>query len=308
MNRGGDIKPASIGVLHQMLPGFELDANAPEAQRRLALARWLSDDRHALVSRVIVNRLWHYHFGAGIVGTPNDFGQNGEKPTHPELLDWLAERLIQKGWRLKPMHREIMLSAAYRQAGSFSEQAARVDRDARLLWRFPPKRLEAEAVRDAILAVSGSLDPTMGGPGFDLYQIRVQNVAIYRPRESWPPETNRRTVYARSIRAMKEGLMGALDCPDSTMSEPKRAVSTTPLQLLSLLNNTFILDQANRFAQRVRQQHSDAKSQAAASIRTALGRAATQPEIGEGAEFIRTHGLAAFARALFATNEFVFIM
>lgn len=308
MSRGGTIAPASVGVLRQMLPGFELDAGAPEAERRLALARWLSDNRHALVSRVIVNRLWHYHFGAGIVGTPNDFGQNGEKPSHPELLDWLAQRLIAHGWRLKPMHREIMLSAAYRQASTFQEAAARHDRDARLLWRFPPKRLEAEAVRDAVLAVSGALDRTMGGPGFDLFNIRVQNVAVYTPRESWGPETLRRTVYARSIRAMKEGLMGALDCPDSTMSEPKRATSTTPLQLLSLLNSTFTLDQAQRFAQRVREQGGDERSQAANAIRLALGRVAPAAELDESAAFIRTHGLAAFTRALFASNEFVFIM
>lgn len=308
MSRGETIAPASIGVFDRMLPGFSLAPNAPEANRRLALARWLSDDRHALVARVMANRVWQYHFGAGIVATPNDFGKNGEKPSHPELLDWLAARLIAHGWKLKPLHREIMLSASYRQASAHNEAAARVDRDARLLWRFPPHRLEAEAVRDAVLAVSGALEGRMGGPGFDLFNIRIQNVAAYSQREAFGPETFRRTVYSRSIRGVKDGLMSSLDCPDSTMSEPKRSTSTTPLQLLSLLNSPFMLDQADRFAARVRREAgSGGEDQVALAYRLAFGRAARPSEIAEALDFVRVHGLPAFTRALFAASEFVFI-
>jgi hypothetical protein len=309
MSRGGTVPPASIAVLGRVLPGFELEENAPEAARRLALARWMADDRNALVTRVLANRVWQYHFGTGLVNTPNDFGKNGEIPSHPELLDWLAGRLVAHGWRLKPLHREIMLSAAYRQAGTYDEAAARQDRDARLLWRFPPRRLEAEAVRDAVLAVSGALDRTMGGPGFDLFNVRVLNVAAYDQRDSFGPETFRRTVYSRSIRGVKDGLMSSLDCPDSTMSEPKRSASTTPLQLLSLLNSPFMLDQAERFAQRLRREAAGGPAeQVRMAFRLALGRVAQPAEVEEGVRFVRDHGLAALARALFATNEFVFVM
>ncbi len=156
-DKGDVIAPGALSTLKAMLPEFQLDPNAAEGERRLALARWIVDERNALTARVMANRLWHYHFGKGLVGTPSDFGFNGEKPTHPELLDWLAARLQSLGWRLKPLHRELMLSAVYRQSSAPNPAAASVDGESRYLWRFPPKRLDAEAVRDSILAVSGKL-------------------------------------------------------------------------------------------------------------------------------------------------------
>ncbi len=188
-DRAEVVPPGSLSALHQMLPGFQLGLDAPEGERRLALARWITDDRNALTARVLANRIWHYHFGKGLVGTPSDFGFNGEPPTHPHLLDWLAGRLRSLGWRLKPFHKELMLSAAYRQSSDDNSSFHSMDSESRYLWRFPPRRLEAEAIRDAVLAVSGKLDSRMGGPGFRLYQYTVDNVAAYKFRETFDEET-----------------------------------------------------------------------------------------------------------------------
>ena len=198
MAKGEVVPPGGMTTLGRMLPPFELEATAHEGMRRAALARWIVDERNALTARVFSNRLWHYHFGTGLVGTPSDFGFNGEKPTHPELLDWLATRAKELGWSWKAMHREILLSATYRQSSQGRPEALEVDADSRYLWRYPPRRLEAEAIRDSILAVSGELDRKMGGPGFRLYQYTVDNVATYLPREKFGPETHRRSVYQSS--------------------------------------------------------------------------------------------------------------
>jgi hypothetical protein len=309
MDKGEVIAPASLSTLKSMLPGFELPADAPEGQRRLALARWIADDRNALTARVIVNRIWHYHFGKGLVGTPSDFGFNGERPTHPELLDWMARRFIELGWRLKPFHRELMLSAAYRQAGTANEKAAAVDSEARYLWRFPPKRLEAEAVRDSLLAVTGKLNLSIGGPGFQLYKYTVDNVATYLPLETSSPETFRRSVYHQAARSVRDDMLGTHDCPDSTIPEPKRVVTTTPLQALTLLNSSFILDQARYFAERLEREAGKNRTvQIERAFRLAFGRAPKPAEAAAAAALIGEHGLAVFCRALLNANEFVYVM
>ena len=149
-----------------MLGSYELPPDAPDAERRVALAKWLGSEQHPLTARVLVNRVWRHHFGAGLVDTPGDFGTQGERPTHPELLDWLASEFMARGWRLKELHRMICTSAAYRQSSAPVAARRRSSMpDSRLLWRFPPRRLEAEAIRDSVLFASGSLDPTRGGPG-----------------------------------------------------------------------------------------------------------------------------------------------
>ncbi len=181
MDRGEIVAPGSLSALQKMLPGYALDVNAPEGERRLALARWIVDDRNGLAARVLANRLWHYHFGKGLVGTPSDLGFNGEKPTHPELLDWLARRVLHHGWRLKPLHKELMLSAAYRQSGQWNPESAGIDSDSRYLWRFPSRRLEAETLRDSILAVSGKLNRTPGGRVFAFTSTQL---IMWRPTRS----------------------------------------------------------------------------------------------------------------------------
>ena len=309
MDHGDPVSPRSLSVLDALLDGFELAPEAPEGERRLALARWIASDDNALTARVVVNRVWMYHFGRPFVRTPSDFGVNGGEPTHPDLLEWLADRLVRKHrWRLKPLHREIVLSAAYRQASTFREDAAAVDRDADYLWRFPPRRLTAEEVRDTVLAVSGKLDRTMGGPGFQLYRYTVDNVATYYPIEEFGAETFRRSVYHQHARSVKPELLGQFDCPDTALPAPKRVTTTTPLQALSLLNNIFLLDQARFLTERALD---DAGSPSSARIeriwRLAFGRAPDADESRRALRFVDEQGWTLFARAIFNANEFVYV-
>src|SRR5205823_6003074 len=158
---------------------LRLAADAPEGQRRLKFAEWVAHPDNPLTARVLVNRVWQYHFGHGLIDTPSDFGFNGGRPTHPELLDWLARRFVAEGGSVKRLHRLILLSAAYRQSARFDAAAAAVDADNRLLWRFAPRRLEAETVRDAMLAVSGAFNPRLGGPSFQPFTVTVFNSNFY---------------------------------------------------------------------------------------------------------------------------------
>jgi hypothetical protein len=295
--------PGGLGVA-----AAELAADAPERERRAALARWVTDARNPLTARVAVNRIWHYHFGRGLVATPSDLGHMGARPTHPELLDWLASELVNHGWRMKAIHRLIVTSAAYRQ-GSEGDPAARaVDGDDSLLWRFPPRRLEAEAIRDSMLAVSGKLDLTMGGPGFDLFKPNSNYVRVYEPKEQFGAGDFRRMVYAGRPRLQADGVFGAFDCPDGGQPQPRRAVSTTPLQALNLLNSEFVMGQAESFAQRLESEAgADVGAEAGLAFRLAFGREGTAAEIARGVEVVRGAGLAAFCRAVFNANEFVYV-
>lgn len=308
MDRGEEIVPASLTTLSQALPPFTVAADAPEGERRMALARWIADARNPLTPRVMANRLWHYHFGRGIVDTPSDFGFNGGRPTHPELLDYLAQRLIHYGWRLKPLHKEILLSQAYQQSSAQDAARARIDNDSRYLWRFPPRRIEAEAIRDAILATSGKLDRRMGGPGFHLFRYTVDNVATYYPVDKFGEDTFRRSVYQTAARSVRSEMLGVYDCPDSSLPEPRRIVTTTPLQALALLNNSFVLDQARFFAERLERESASREEQVRRAFALAFGRAPAAKETEAALALIAQHGLAAFCRALWNANEFVYVM
>jgi len=302
MQRGEAILPASLSTLSETaVPAFEVPLEAPERERRLKFAQWLADDRNPLTPRVIANRIWHYHFGRGIVATPSDFGYNGERPTHPELLDYLSQRLITNGWHMKPLHREILLSKAYRQASAHIPAAAAIDADARLLWRFPPQRLQAESLRDAMLHVSGSLNPQIGGPSFRLYKYTVDNVATYFPLDKFGPETYRRSVYAESARSIRTELLSVFDCPDSSLPEPRRVSTVSPLQALSLLNHSFTSDMAAALAKRL------GSNQIEEAFLLAFGRPPDAAELAESTRLIRNHGFTAFARALFNANEFLYV-
>ena len=176
--------PASMSTLASVTPSYRLESDSSGNERRLALADWIVHAENPLTPRVLVNRIWHYHFGTGIVSTPSDFGFMGGKPSHPALIDWLASKLIDGSWRLKSLHKTIMMSKAYRQSSEFRANPSEVDGDNRLLWRFPPRRLSAEAIRDTMLSVSGALDTRVGGPGFRLYRYLQDNVATYVPARS----------------------------------------------------------------------------------------------------------------------------
>ena len=300
---GDSVVPASLSVLDRVGKPFALPADAPEGERRLALANWLTGDDNPLPPRVLANRLWHYHFGTGLVDTPGDFGFLGSRPSHPELLDFLATRLLFHGWRLKPLHREIMLSRAYQQSADPREEAARVDKSARLLWRFPPRRLGAEEIRDTVLSAAGKLQLVpAGGPGFRLYKVLANNVSTYVPLEQHGPETYRRAVYHQNARASVVDLLSDFDLPDTAFPAPKRANTSTPLQALTLLNHGFTLDMAAALATRLGSNHS-----VQAAYRIAFQREPSPAEKDAADRFIAEHGLTAFCRALLNASELVFL-
>lgn len=304
MQRGEELQPGALS----RLPALPADLSAKtEPERRLALASWLTDPRNPLTSRVLVNRIWHYHFGRGLVGTPSDFGHNGEKPSHPELLDWLAANLMDHGWKLKRLHRLIVTSYAYRQSSEADPKRQAIDAGNQFLWRMPLRRLEAEAVRDAVLTTSGKLDRRMGGPGYPLFKYRVVNVAIYEPLEEFGPETWRRGVYRQAARAIRDDLLGSLDCPESSQRTPRRESTTTALQALSLLNGSFMNQQAGFLAERVRKEAGDTpQAQVNRGFRLAFGRSPNAQEGAAGVELVRKHGLEALCRALLNANEFLY--
>ena len=311
LNRGEVTQPrekVAPGVLAAFGPKKPIPANATESERRLALADWITDPAHPLTARVIVNRLWQHHFGAGLVDTPSDFGRNGAKPTHPELLDFLAIELIEHGWSLKHIHRLIVTSSTYRQQGKALPAAMARDAQSRLLWRFPPQRLEAEIIRDTILSVSGKLDTTIGGPGFDLFQPNGNYVKVYMPKVEFGPDTYRRMVYQMKPRMQLDDTFGAFDCPDAGQIQPKRSSSTTPLQALNLLNSPFLLQQSDFLAVRLRKDAGDDPArQISRAFHLAFGREPSGDEAGAASRLIATHGLPAFCRALLNANEFVFV-
>jgi hypothetical protein len=290
---------------------FGLAPDAPDGERRRRLAAWVTDPRNPLFARVIVNRLWHYHFGVGLVDTPNDFGFNGGRPSHPELLDWLAAELVERGWSLKQLHRAIVLSATYRQAAAWDESAARVDAGDRLLWRKAPLRLEAEMVRDAVLSVSGRLELTLGGPSFQDFVVSKApgtTANLYVPVDAPDAGSNRRTLYRAWARGGRSRLLDTLDCPDPAATAPSRAVTTTPLQALALLNNALVLREAEQFAERLRREAGpDVDAQVRRAYLLAYGRPPDAGELARARAAVREHGLAVLARAIFNSSEFLFV-
>lgn len=303
-----EVAPAAPEILAKLLSVEPLPADAPEQQRRLQLAKWIVDPNNPLTARVIVNRLWQYHFGTGLVATSSDFGKMGVAPSHPELLDWMAAELIRSGWSLKHIHRLILTSWAYRQASEPNTAAAERDAESRLLWRFPPRRLEAEAIRDSMLAVSGALDRSMYGPSFSAFKPNNNYVRVYEPKESWGPPEWRRMVYMLKVRMEQDAVFGAFDCPDGGQPAPRRTASTTPLQALNLLHSEFAIQQSQLFAQRLRKEVGDESSaQVHHAFLLALGREPASEELAAAVALVEQHGLTELCRALFNANEFLFL-
>ncbi len=308
MKPGEAVVPASPTMADRAVASYALPADAPEGERRRALGEWIVRDDHPLTPRVLANRVWHYHFGTGIVDTPSDFGFLGGRPTHPELLDYLARRLVAVGWKLKPLHREILLSRTYRQSGAHRADAARVDQEARLLWRFPPRRLGAEELRDTMLHVADKLDRKMGGPGFRLYKFTQNNVSTYFPLDRHGPETYRRSVYHQNARASVVDVLTDFDLPDIAFAAPRRANTTTPLQALTLLNHSFTADMAQALAARVgRGGNATSAPQVDEAYAIAFQREPTPEERAAAVQLIAAHGLTAFCRALLNMNELIYL-
>jgi hypothetical protein len=308
---GEVVAPGGVAALAGVSAGFGLPPDAPEAQRRKRLADWIAHPGNPLFARVIVNRLWQHHFGVGLVETPNDFGFNGGRPSHPELLDWLAAELVQGGWRMKRLHRLMVTSAAYRQASRWRAEAAAIDAGNRLLWRYSPRRLEAEEIRDATLQVAARLLLQQGGPGFhDVRKVQAPGTpaVLYLPADVSGTEQRRRTLYRIWSRGGRSRLLETFDCPDPSSTTPSRASTTTPLQALALLNNAFVLHAAEHFASRLQ---AEAGSDVDALVRRAYLLAYCRlPRVDEADRArlaVRQHGLVVLARAIFNSNEFLYL-
>jgi hypothetical protein len=316
LKRGDILRPAALAAPGALacVPGledrFRLANPADEGQRRAALARWISDARNPLTWRSIANRIWHYHFGRGLAATPSDFGRMGSPPTHPELLDWLAATLLEEGGSLKSLHRHIVTSATYRQSSRHDAAAARADGDSLLLWRMNRTRLDAESVRDAVLQISGQLDPTMGGPSVKHF---VQSPGIHRtPKVDYTafdpdrPGAQRRSIYRFLFRALPDPFLDALDCPDASQFTAARPSSVTVFQALALLNDPFMVRMSAHFADRVAAA-GPLEDQVRQAYRLALGRLPTSREIAALTLYASRHGMANACRLLFNCNEFLFV-
>ncbi len=289
-----DIKP---GFLTALTEGKPVTAHPPvdgrpTSGRRRALAEWIASEDNPLTARVMVNRIWHHHFGRGIVATPSNFGTMGSPPTHPELLDWLATEFVRQGWSWEKMHRLIMTSQAYQMASAYPQQQnLEKDPDNRYLWRFPLRRLEAEVIRDVILSASGQWNPQAGGPPF----FPAVPPSVHEDAKKvgkWvltteEPSTWRRSVYSYWKRAMKYPMFEVFDQPDTMVTCERRNTTTVPTQALTLMNNEFVLVQSRHFADRVRQAAADdPAAQIRTAYRLALGRDPRPNELQDNAEFL----------------------
>lgn len=308
-NPGEEVSPSGLAAVPGASFNFGLAPNSSDAERRRCLAEWITDKNNPLFARVMVNRLWHYHFGQGLVTTPSDFGFNGGKPSHPELLEWLAMKFQSVGYRLKPMHRLIVNSAAYRQSSVLNTAASKIDADNRLLWRKSPHRIEAEEIRDAVLVVTGQLNPKVGGKGYrDVEHYRYKGSNFYKLLDEADFEDHRRTIYRFSPRGGRNPFLDTFDCPDPSATSPKRATTITPLQALSLMNNALVFAMSDDFADRVRlEAGGSADKQIALVYMMAFGREADHGDIQLAKDFVAKHGLPSFCRVILNCNEFLYV-
>ncbi|MCC6781747.1 MAG: DUF1553 domain-containing protein [Planctomycetes bacterium] len=311
LERGDPLAPReeiAPGTIAALVPGFRLREDASEAERRRALARWLGSAENPLTARVLVNRVWQAVFGEGLVATPSDFGRTGAPPTNQALLDHLALRFVAEGWSIRALERTLLLSSSFRQSSQPRDEAAALDSGNRLLWRHAPRRLEAEGIRDAMLMVSGALDPRRGGPGFSAFLANDNYVRVYEPKTSFTSADWRRMVYQTKVRSVQEPVFGVFDCPDAGQVAARRARSTTALQALSLFNSSFVVEQARRFAGRIEQEVGrDPAAQVRRAFLLAFGREPAAAEAAAAQRLASEHGLAALCRALLNASEFLVV-
>ena len=281
--------PEVLGAADPPLPGPS--AGASTSGRRRVLADWIASPENPLTARVMVNRVWHYHFGRGLVRTPSDFGVQGAEPTHPELLDWLASEFVADGWRLKPLHRRIVMSRAYRMSSKGDPEALALDPQNDLFWRFDLRRLSAEEIRDSMLAVTGALNPEMGGPGFYSKIPAAYLAGQSRPGDGWgdssAEERARRSVYIHVKRSLVTPILSSFDAADTDFPCPVRFATTQPTQALSTLNGEFLNEQASDLADRVRRESGESTgSRVRRALRLVTQRTPTDGEVGRGVAFV----------------------
>lgn len=313
-SRGSLMKPGFLTVATYGNPPTEIPRpDGKTSGRRLALAEWIGSNQNPLSARVIVNRVWHHHFGRGIVVSLDNFGKMGEPPTHPELLDWLAVEFMNKGWSIKQLHRLIMTSDAYQMVSSYDHGGnVKIDPMNQMLWRFPPQRLDAETIRDAILQVSGNLNQKMGGPGFFPW-VPEEVLAVESKKGRWEnqpdgPDTWRRSIYVYQRRSLPYPMFDTFDHPDMNISTGKRNVSTVPTQALTLLNNPFVIKQAEELAIKlVNEAPDNLVRQIDLGYQYALARLPNDLERKLALETVKKGTLADFTHVLFNTNEFLYM-
>ena len=304
------VRPGAFPMFANESWEFALPEVHDEAQRRAALAEWIVREDHPLTWRTIVNRVWQWHFGQPIVGTPNDFGPLGQSPTHPELLDWLAVYFRDSGGSFKKLHKLLVMSETYRQSSIEDEAKEKVDSGNQWLWRMNRRKLSAEEMRDSVLMVSGKLNLEMGGPGFYLFNLEHTAHSPHYYYHKFNPEdeqSHRRSIYRFVVRSQPNPFMTTLDCADSSQSTPKRNETLTALQALSLLNNKFTLVMARHFADRLAGEEERITRQVELGFELVAGRRPSAEEQNLLAEYASKHGMANLCRSLFSLSEFAFI-
>jgi inosine-5'-monophosphate dehydrogenase len=336
---GKEVGPGALHAISELPARFDIPSDHPEGERRAALAKWLTDPLHPLTWRSIVNRVWLYHFGRGIVDTPNDFGRMGVVPTHPELLDWLACEFRDDGQSLKKLHRLIVTSATYRQTSevktikSLNGSSVKIrenesprsnhstvqpsnvsplsiDSDNRLLWRMNRRKLEAEAMRDTMLFVSGKLDMTMGGPSFQDFVIEKPEHSPHYEYYLHDPEdlkSHRRSIYRFIVRSQQQPFMTTLDCADPSMQVAKRNESVSPLQALTMLNNALVVTMSKHFAAKLEKQKGDLTSKIQRAYYEAMGHPPSDADAEALTKYAEQFGLVNLCRVLMNLNEFAFV-
>ena len=290
-----------------------LNSGATGSERRRRFADWMTNPKNPLTARVMVNRIWHHVFGSGIVTTTSDFGTAGAKPSHPELLDWLAAEFVKpaKGagqpWSTKRMIRMLMMSDAFRRSSAPTDAGLKKDAGSALLWRFPPRRVEAEVIRDSILLASGSLNPKLGGKGYRIHNVK-KTYAQWQVLNNHGPDTWRRMIYQERFRRVDDRMFTAFDFPDCGQVRAKRPVSTTPLQALNLMNSQFVVEQSARLAKRTTTKSgNDLEARVRRSFELLLGRGPETDELTACVAAARESGLEVVCRTLMNSNEFAFL-
>ena len=301
--------PGAVSCVPGLDADFGLREGYAEGEARAALAGWIAREDNPLTWRSIVNRVWHHHFGKGLVDTPNDFGRMGSPPTHPELLDWLAGDFLKQGQSLKALHRTIVTSATYRQSSISDQDYTAQDGSNQYLWRMERRALDAEALRDSVLAISGKLDLTMGGPPFDTFAFEDDHSPRYLYAQLDPSDARafRRSIYRSIVRSVPDPWMTTLDCADPSQSVPVRNQTITALQALALYNNPMVTRQAAYLAERVAQESPTMDGHLARAWELAVGRAPKVEELQTITAYAQQHGLAAACRVILNTNEFLFV-
>ena len=311
-SHGSLMKPGFIEVITYGTPPTEIPRpDGHTSGRRLALAQWIASRQNPMTARVIVNRLWQKHFGRGIVATLENFGKMGDKPTHQDLLDWLAVDLMNGGWSLKKITKLMMMSDAYQMASAFDDATdAKNDPENLYLWRFRPQRLDAEIVRDNMLAAGGNINLEVGGEPIFPYIPKDILAGQYRGKWKNTPEGPaawRRGVYVYQRRSLPYPMFDTFDHPDMNLTAGARHVSTVPTQALTLLNNPFVLSQSTLFAERVSREAKDPRTQVELAYRIALVRRPTAAEVAIGMNLIKTQSLASFTHVVLNLDEFVYL-